>query len=86
MDPTRFLNDPSTQEFQQAQQEAQQKKQDKKQRNDKQNKLLLTIDLATKQANVSLIKAEADNKKIDNKRQLLQAADDSNREWAELSC
>ena len=45
----------------------------------------IQLDLATKEANVSLIKAEADNKKIDNKRQLLSANDDSNREWAELA-
>ena len=32
-----------------------------------------------------MIKAESDNKKIDNKRQLLSAHDDSSREWAELA-
>ena len=85
MDPTRFLNDPSTQEFQQAQQESQQLQKQKKDRNDQAEQASIELDLATKQANVSLIKAEADNKKIDNKRQLLSANDDSNREWAELA-
>jgi hypothetical protein len=35
-------------------------------------------------ANISFIKAEVDNKKIDNKRQLLEAEDESNRKWAEI--
>jgi len=39
---------------------------------------------AAQDANTSLIKAEIDNKKIDNKRQLLEAEDDSNRSWAEI--
>jgi len=39
---------------------------------------------AAADANTSLIKAEIDNKKIDNKRQLLEAEDDSNRSWAEI--
>ena len=85
MDPTRFLNDPATQEFQQAQQEASQKKQQKNEMEEQATQASIQLDLATKEANVSLIKAEADNKKIDNKRQLLSANDDSNREWAELA-
>ena len=84
MDPTRFLNDPATQEFQQAQQEAQQKKQQRSDLEEQATQASVQLDLATKEANISLIRAEADNKKIDNKRQLLQANDDSNREWAEL--
>jgi len=84
MDPTRFLNDPATQEFQQAQQEAQQKKQQRSELEEQATQASIQLDLSTKEANISLIKAEADNKKIDNKRQLLQANDDSNREWAEL--
>jgi len=84
MDPTRFLNDPATQEFQQAQQEAQQKKQQRSELEEQATQASVQLDLSTKEANISLIKAEADNKKIDNKRQLLQANDDSNREWAEL--
>jgi hypothetical protein len=84
MDPTRFLNDPATPEFQQAQQESQQKKNQDQEEIRMAEKASLQLDLATKEANISLIKAEADNKKIDNKRQLLQANDDSNREWAEL--
>lgn len=84
MDPTRFLNDPSSQEFQQAQQQSQQMQQQKQQILEQAEQENIDLDLGTKSANISLIKAEADNKKIDNKRQLLQAADDSNREWAEL--
>ena len=84
MDPTRFLNDPSTQEFQQAQQEAQQKKNQKQDLIDQAEQAAIQLDIATKEANISLVRAEADNKKIDNKRQLLQANDDSNRDWAEL--
>ena len=45
----------------------------------------IKLDISTKEANISLVKAEADNKKIDNKRQLLQANDESNREWAALA-
>ena len=84
MDPTRFLNDPNSQEFQQAQQQAQQMAQQKQQEAEQLEKENMQLELGTKSANISLIKAEADNKKIDNKRQLLQASDDSNREWAEL--
>lgn len=84
MDPTRFLNDPSTQEFQQAQQEAQQKKKQKQDLMDQAEQAAIQLDIATKEANISLVRAEADNKKIDNKRQLLQANDESNRDWAEL--
>jgi len=43
------------------------------------------LEIGTKQANINLIKAEVDNKKIDNKRQLLQAEDESNRKWAEVA-
>jgi hypothetical protein len=79
-----FLNDPATQEFQQAQQEAQQKKQQKNEFKEQAEQAAIQLELTSQEANISLIKAEADNKKIDNKRQLLQASDDSNREWAEL--
>ena len=41
--------------------------------------------IKTSQANIGLIKAEVDNKKIDNKRQLLSAEDESNRKWAEIA-
>ena len=84
MDPTRFLNDPATEEFQQAQQESQQKTQQDNEEKRMAEKAAIQLELATQEANISLVKAEADNKKIDNKRQLLQASDDSNREWAEL--
>ena len=84
MDPTRFLNDPSSQEFQQEQQKALQKKKEKNDLQDQAEDAAIKLDIATKEANISLIRAESDNKKIDNKRQLLQANDESNREWAEL--
>jgi hypothetical protein len=84
MDPTRFLNDPSSQEFQQAKKEAGQIAKKKEQEAEQIEKENMQLELNTKSANISLIKAESDNKKIDNKRQLLQASDDSNREWAEL--
>jgi hypothetical protein len=42
------------------------------------------LEVATTKANISLVKAEVDNKKIDNKRQLLEAQDESNRKWAEI--
>jgi hypothetical protein len=42
------------------------------------------LEMKTITANISLVKAEVDNKKIDNKRQLLEAQDESNRKWAEL--
>ena len=85
MDPTRFLNDPSTQEFQQAQQQSQQQQKEKQEREEQAQQAAVQLELGTKQANITLIKAESDNKKIDNKRQLLAAHDDSSREWAELA-
>ena len=43
------------------------------------------MNIETSKANINLIKAEVDNKKIDNKRQLLSAEDESNRKWAEIA-
>ena len=85
MDPTRFLNDPSTEEFQKAQQESQQKQNEKREIDEQTKQAAVQLELTSQAANISLIKAEADNKKIDNKRQLLQAHDDSSRDWAELA-
>jgi len=85
MDPTRFLNDPTGEEFQQEQQKAMQKKKQKQDLMDEAEQAAIKLDISTKEANISLVKAEADNKKIDNKRQLLQANDESNREWAALA-
>jgi hypothetical protein len=85
MDPTRFLNDPTGEEFQQEQQKAMQKKKQKQDLMDQAEQAAIKLDISTKEANISLVKAEADNKKIDNKRQLLQANDESNREWAALA-
>jgi hypothetical protein len=85
LDPTRFLNDPSTKEFQEEQQKSMQKKKQKQELIEQAEQASIQLDIATKEANISLVRAEADNKKIDNKRQLLAANDDSNREWADLA-
>jgi len=84
LDPTRFLIDPQNQEVQQQvqQQQEQANQQAEEAKQLEMAKLKLEADTAT--ANISLIKAEIDNKKIDNKRQLLEAEDSSNRKWAEV--
>lgn len=78
MDPTRFLLDPEDPNNQQM---IQQQQQSATERANAERDL----EIGTKQANINLIKAEVDNKKIDNKRQLLQAEDESNRKWAEVA-
>jgi len=78
MDPTRFLLDPEDPNNQQM---IQQQQQSATERANAERDL----EISTKQANINLIKAEVDNKKIDNKRQLLQAEDESNRKWAEVA-
>lgn len=85
MDPTRFLVDP---EDQAGQQQIQQKQQGDEQKAEQAKELELQNQqsiIETSKANIGLIKAEIDNKKIDNKRQLLQAEDESNRKWAEIA-
>ena len=85
MDPTRFLVDP---EDEAGQQQIQQKKQEAEEQSKKGEELQmakLQLEGDTAKANIGLIKAEVDNKKIDNKRQLLQAEDESNRKWAEIA-
>jgi len=85
LDVTRFLVDPDDEEgLQQVQQKQQQAEQEKQQA----RQLQLQneqIAIETSEANIGLIKAEIDNKKIDNKRQLLSAEDESNRKWAEIA-
>jgi len=84
LDPTRYLVDPANeaaqQQIQQKQQEASANAEQAKQAELEK----LQLDAQTASANISYLKAEIDNKKIDNKRQLLEAEDESNRKWAEL--
>ncbi len=85
LDPTRFLVDPSDEE---AQQQIQQRQKEASDLNSKAKQLEVEkaeLDASTAIANISFLKAEVDNKKIDNKRQLLEAEDESNRKWAEIA-
>ena len=85
LDPTRYLVDP-TDEL--AQQQIQQKQQEVQQRQEQLQQAeadKARLDSETAAANISYLKAEVDNKKIDNKRQLLEAEDESNRKWAEIA-
>jgi hypothetical protein len=84
LDPTRFLVDP---ENEQQQQEVQQKQQEAEQQKQQARQLEIQnqqMEIETAKSNIGLVKAEIDNKKIDNKRQLLSAEDESNRKWAEV--
>lgn len=84
LDPTRFLVDPANEE---AQQQIQQKQQQAQQQAEQVKQAELEkaqLEAQTAVANISFIKAEVDNKQIDNKRQLLEAEDESNRKWAEI--
>ncbi len=84
LDPTRYLIDPASEEgsqhVQQKQQETNQLQETMKQAELKK----VELEQMTSQANISFLKAEVDNKKIDNKRQLLEAEDESNRKWADI--
>jgi len=85
LDPTRFLVDPANEE---AQQQIQQKQQQASEMDSKAKEIELAkveLEARTSEANISFVKAEVDNKKIDNKRQLLEAEDESNRKWAEIA-
>jgi len=85
LDPSRFLVDSSDEE---GQKQVQQKQQEAQELQDKAKEVQLQNEqmaVETSKANIGLIKAEVDNKKIDNKRQLLSAEDESNRGWAELA-
>ena len=84
LDPTRFLVDPANEE---AQQQIQQKQHQAQQQAEQVKQAELEkaqLEAQTAVANISFIKAEVDNKQIDNKRQLLEAEDESNRKWAEI--
>ena len=77
LDPLDYFVDPDNPEVMQ---EIEAKEQERKQ----QEQAASQAAQAQNDANTSLIKAEIDNKKIDNKRQLLEAEDESNRNWAEI--
>jgi hypothetical protein len=84
LDASRFLVDPDNEE---GLQQVQQKQQEAEQEKQRARELQLQNEqmaIETSRANIGLIKAEVDNKKIDNKRQLLSAEDESNRKWAEV--
>ena len=84
LDPTRYLVDPSSEEGGQHVQQKQQET-DQLQETMKQAELRrVELEQLTSEANISFLKAEVDNKKIDNKRQLLEAEDESNRKWADI--
>ena len=84
LDPTRYLVDPANEE---EQQQIQQKQQQASQTAEQAKQAELEkaqLDAQTAAVNISYLKAEIDNKQIDNKRQLLSAEDESNRKWAEI--
>jgi hypothetical protein len=85
LEPTRFLVDISDEQGQQQVQQKQQEAEQKKQRSMEAEVQKQQMDVETSKANIGLIKAEVDNKKIDNKRQLLSAQDDHNQGWAEIA-
>lgn len=77
LDPLDYFVDPDNPEVMQ---QIEAKEQERQQQEQASNQAAQ----AQNAANTSLIKAEIDNKKIDNKRQLLEAEDESNRNWAEI--
>ena len=77
LDPLDYFVDPDNPEVMQ---QIEAKEQERQQQEQTSNQAVQ----AQQDANTSLIKAEIDNKKIDNKRQLLEAEDESNRNWAEI--
>ena len=77
LDPLDYFLDPDNPEVMQ---QIEAKEQERQQQEQASNQAVQ----AQQDANTSLIKAEIDNKKIDNKRQLLEAEDESNRNWAEI--
>lgn len=77
LDPLDYFVDPDNPEVMQ---QIEAKEQERQQQEQASNQAVQ----AQQDANTSLIKAEIDNKKIDNKRQLLEAEDESNRNWAEI--
>ena len=84
LDPTRYLVDPTNQQQQEQIQQKQQKAEEEKGKARELELQNQQMAVETAKANIGLVKAEIDNKKIDNKRQLLQAENEVNIGWAEL--
>lgn len=85
LDPLDYFVDPQNEEaMKEVEQRATQASQQMEQAKAAEAKQIELANLE-KEANISFIKAEVDNKKIDNKRQLLQAQDDSELAWAKLA-
>ena len=84
LDPTRYLVDPNNQQEQEQIQQKQQKAEEEKGKARELELQNQQMAVETAKANIGLVKAEIDNKKIDNKRQLLQAENEVNIGWAEL--
>ena len=85
LDPTRFLVDPQDPNTQQELEQKKQSLEQGKQQAQQFEQQIKQAEVDTAIINIGFIKAEVDNKKIDNKRQLLQAEDESNRKWAEIA-
>ena len=84
LDPLDYFVDPQDEEAMKQVEQQQQREQQQMEEQKQIEKEAMEIENKSKLANIGLIKAEIDNKKIDNKRQLLEAQDESNREWAKL--
>jgi len=85
LEPTRFLVDVEDEQQQQQVQQKQQQAEQKKKQARENEVMKQQMEIETSKANIGLIKAEVDNKKIDNKRQLLSAEDGHNQGWAEIA-
>ena len=85
LEPTRFLVDVEDEQQQQQVQQKQQQAEQKKKQARENEVMKQQMEIETSKANIGLIKAEVDNKKIDNKRQLLSAEDEHNQGWAEIA-
>ena len=84
LDPLDYFIDPQDEQGMQMIEQREQEEQQQEQQAQQAQQAAMDLENEEKAANISLIKAEVDNKKVDNKRQLLSAEDDSNRGWAEI--
>ena len=84
LDPLDYFIDPQDEQGMQMIEQREQEEQQQQQQAQQAEQAQMDLLNEEKAANISLIKAEVDNKKVDNKRQLLSAEDDSNRGWAEI--
>ena len=84
LDISRYLVDPADEEAQAQIQEKQKQASDTEAQAKAAETARVELENQTAAANISFLKAEVDNKKIDNRRQLLEAEDESNRKWAEI--